>query len=89
MFYTLQCETYYETIYETSYKKECKKHYKKECYEHGYGYHKDYKCHEVPVEQCHSVPVKVNFQVKLQLHWITGHDKYFLSEFGWMFKVKF
>ena len=59
-FFLFQCETHYETIYHTKYEKKCETSYKEHCEEHGYGYHKDYKCYKEPVKHCHEHPVKVS-----------------------------
>jgi len=52
---SLKCDKTYHTVYE----KKCSTTYEKECKEVGYGYHKDYKCKQVPREHCTDVPKKV------------------------------
>ncbi len=46
-------------MYETVYEKECHTTYEKDCHEVGYGYHKEYKCKDVPKQQCQKVPRQV------------------------------
>ena len=53
-------KTVYETIYETIYDEKCHTSYEQKCHEVGYGYHKDYKCVDIPKKHCESVPKKVS-----------------------------
>ncbi len=61
MFSKLQCDTIYVTEYETKYEEKCHTSYEEKCHEVGYGYHKDYKCEQIPKKHCDSHPVQASF----------------------------